>query len=201
MDLFPVGSYLVLSSLLIAAPVCAQNAPSNPGQSNAPTQSEAAQVPAIEPTGPVAADAPRMTKQTRYEIIKDFETQIVYSRTAFPMGARGLNLRNGVVSPQGQELQQLLTIWGPSIKPGDPAHISYVRIKDDHIHFDLNGGPVHRKKWYQHIQVAGANGTPVPLSNDQSTDNPHGSYLDVYFDKYVPRDERRAVASPPTSCA
>ena len=61
-----------------------------------------------------------------------------------------------------------------------------MRIKDDHIHFDLNGGPVHRKKWYQHIQVAGANGTPVPLSNDQSTDNPHGSYLDVYFDKYVP---------------
>ena len=135
MDLFPVGSYLVLSSLLIAAPVCAQNAPSNPGQSNAPTQAEAAQVPAIEPTGPVAADAPRMTKQTRYEIIKDFETQIVYSRTAFPMGARGLNLRNGVVSPQGQELQQLLTIWGPSIKPGDPAHISYVRIKDDHHSF------------------------------------------------------------------
>jgi hypothetical protein len=187
MDLFPVGSCLVLSSLLIAAPLCAQNAPSSPVPSNASAQSDAGQTPAaIEPSGPVAADAPRMTKQTRYEIIKDFETQIVYSRTAFPMGARGLNLRNGVVSPQGQELQQLLTIWGPSIKPGDPAHISYVRIKDDHIHFDLNGGPVHRKKWYQHIQVAGANGTPVPLSNDQSTDNPHGSYLDVYFDKYVP---------------
>src|SRR5689334_6911372 len=117
MDLFPVGSCLVLSSLLIAAPVCAQNAPSSPVPSNASAQSDAGQTPAaIEPTGPVAADAPRMTKQTRYEIIKDFETQIVYSRTAFPMGARGLNLRNGVVSPQGQELQQLLTIWGPSIK-------------------------------------------------------------------------------------
>ena len=187
MDLFPVGSFLVLSSLLIALPVCAQSAPPAPGQSNASAQAVVGQTPAVvEPTGPVAANAPRMSKQTRYEIIKDFETQIVYSRTAFPMGARGLNLREGVVSPQGQELQQLLAIWGPSIKPGDPAHISYVRIKDDHIHFDLNGGPVHRKKWYQHIQVSGANGTPVPLSNDQSTDNPHGSYLDVYFEKYVP---------------
>ena len=27
---------------------------------------------------------------------------------------------------------------------------------------------------------------PVPLSKDQEVNNPHGSYLDVYFDKYVP---------------
>ncbi len=187
MALFHVGSYLVLSFLLISVPVCAQNTPQSPGQSSPSTQVPAGTVPAaVEPTGPIAANAPRMTKQTRYEIIKDFETQIVYARTAFPMGARGLNLRSGVVTPQGQDLQQLLALWGPSIKPGDPAHISFVRIKDDHIHFDLNGGPVHRRKWYQHIQVSGANGTPVPLSNDQSTDNPHGSYLDIYFDKYVP---------------
>src|SRR4029077_20559052 len=67
-----------------------------------------------------------------------------------------------------------------------PAHISYVHIKDDHIHLDLNGGAIKRQKWYQHIEVAGANGTPVPLSGNDSTDNPHGSYLDIYFDKYVP---------------
>jgi hypothetical protein len=127
-----------------------------------------------------------MSKQTRLEIIRDFETQIVYSRTAFPMGTKGLQLRDGVTTPNGHDLQQLLALWGPAIKPGDPAHISYVRIKDDHIHFDLNGGAIHRKKWYQRIQVSGANGTPVPLSNDNSVDNPHGSYLDIYFDKYVP---------------
>lgn len=127
-----------------------------------------------------------MCKQTRYEIIRDFEMQLVYSRTAFPMGAKGIKLKDGATTPNGQELQQVLAIWGPSIKPGDPAHISYVHIKDDHIHFDLNGGPVHRKKWYQHIQVAGANGASVPLSKDEEVQNPHGSFLDVYFDKYVP---------------
>jgi hypothetical protein len=127
-----------------------------------------------------------MSKQTRYEIIRDFEMQLVYSRTTFPMGSKGLKLQNGVTSPAGQDLQQLIALWGPSIKPGDPAHISFVRIKDNCIHFDLNGGPIKRKKWYQHIEVSGASGTSVPLSRDQSTDNPHGSYLDVYFDKYVP---------------
>jgi len=127
-----------------------------------------------------------MSKQTRFEIIRDFETQLVYSRAEFPMGSKGLKLKDGIATPKGQELQQLIVLWGPSIKPGDPAHISYVRIKDNYIHFDLNGGAVHRKKWYQHIEVGGANGASVPLSRDESTDNPHGSYLDVYFDKYVP---------------
>jgi hypothetical protein len=102
------------------------------------------------------------------------------------MGAKGIKLKDGVTTPHGPELQQALAIWGPAVKPGDPAHISYVQIKDDHIHFDLNGGPVHRKKWYEHIQVSGANGASVPLSPNQSQQNPHGTYLDVYFDKYVP---------------
>jgi len=127
-----------------------------------------------------------MSKQTRFEIIRDFETQLVYSRVLFPMGSRGLRLKDGVTTPNGQDLQQLLAVWGPSIRPGDPAHISYVRIKDDHIHFDLNGGAVRRKKWYEHIEISGTGGTPVPLSHDESVDNPHGSYVDLYFDKYVP---------------
>lgn len=126
-----------------------------------------------------------MSRQTRLEVIRDFETQLVYARAFFPMGAKGIKLKNGVTSPNGQELRQSLALLGPAVKPGDPAHISFVQIKDDHIHFDLNGGPVHRKKWFDHIQVSGANGTPVPLTNE-APPNPHGTYLDVYFDKYVP---------------
>jgi len=126
-----------------------------------------------------------MSKQTRFEIIRDFETQLVYARTAFPMGAKGLHLREGVITPNGEELRQALTLWGPAVKPGDPAHISFVQIKDDHIHFEINGGPVHRKKWYQHIQVSGAGGT-VQAPQDDPQNNPHGSFVDVYFSKYVP---------------
>ncbi len=151
-----------------------------------PAQTQPSDSPTPPPTAQVPANAPAMSKQTRFEIIRDFEAQLVYARTLFPMGSKGLVLKDGVITPNGQNLQQLLALWGPSIKPGDPAHISYVRIHDNHIHFDLNGGPVHRKKWYQHIEVSGTGGASVPLSRDESTDNPHGSYLDVYFDKYVP---------------
>jgi len=127
-----------------------------------------------------------MSKQTRYEIIRDFETQLVYARTSFPMGAKGLQLKQGVVTPNGEDLKEALNLWGPAIKPGDPSHISYVQIKDDHIHFEINGGPVHRKKWYQHIEISGAGGrSATPAPNDPQA-NPHGSFVNVYFDNYVP---------------
>jgi hypothetical protein len=179
--------------------VCAQTADSSKPPAAVPQpeiQAPDAQVPLATP---IPDGAPHMSKQTRFEIIRDFETQLVYSRTTFPMGSKGLKLEKGVTTPSGQDLQSLLALWGPSIKPGDPAHISFVRIKDNCIHFDLNGGAMKRRKWYQHIEVAGSNGTPVPLSKDESTDNPHGSYLDVYFDKYVPElspAQLRAILYP-----
>src|SRR5580658_5936913 len=154
-----------------------QSAPTSTAQS-APTP--ASPVPAI------AENAPHMLKQTRFEIIRDFETQVVYARAVFPMGAKGLKLKGGVISPNGLELQQALALWGPAVRPGDPSRISYVQIKDDHIHFEINGGPLYHKKWYQRIQVSGAGGTPVTGSSEESIPNPHGTYLDVYFDKYVP---------------
>ena len=102
------------------------------------------------------------------------------------MGSKGLKLKDGTTTPSGEDLQSLLALYGPSIKPGDPAHISYVRIYNDHIHMELNGGPERRRKWYQHIQISGTGGTPVPLGDDETVQNAHGSYVDLYFDKYVP---------------
>ncbi len=161
--------------------------------------SDAKQPGTLEPAAPIPRDAPRISRQTRLEIIRDFETQLVYARTAFPMGTKGLHLREGVVTPNGTELQQALTIWGPAVKPGDPAHISYVQIKDDHIHFEINGGPVHRRKWYQHIQVSGSNGGAMQAPQDNPQANPHGSFVDVSFNKYVPEmsaQQLRDLLSP-----
>jgi hypothetical protein len=126
-----------------------------------------------------------MSKQTRFEIIRDFETQLVYARTTFPMGTKGLNLKDGLITPNGEDLRQSLALYGPAIKPGDPAHISFVHIKDNHIHFEINGGAVRRKKWYQHIEAGGTYGTTVAAPYNPQT-NPHGSYVDLYFDKFVP---------------
>jgi hypothetical protein len=177
---------LVLPLLFTPFVVCGQTIDSVQTRSSSPADSkQSSEQPPAAAVSPIPRDAPRMSRETRFQIIRDFETQLVYARTAFPMGAKGLHLKEGVVTPNGDELQQVLTLWGPSIKPGDPAHISFVRIKDDHIHFEINGGPVHRQKWYQHIQVSGSGGTVQAPQNDPQN-NPHGSFVDVHFGKYVP---------------
>ena len=189
MERVRVASLLFVPLLISANLASGQSEPPAPaqGQPPAPTSNTQTSAP------PIPANAPRISKQSRLELIRDFETQILYARVAFPMGAKGLKLKDGVTSPSGPELQQAIALWGPAIKPGDPAHISFVQIKADHIHFDLNGGPVHRKKWYERVQISGANGTPVSTSPNESQTNPHGTYLDVYFDNYVPEMTARQL--------
>jgi hypothetical protein len=180
---------LVVSSLGINATFAAAQsgtsatAPSAGMKTAAAPQSTPAQTP--EPPQP-SSHAPHMSKQTRYQIIRDFETQVVYARTSFPMGTKGLILKDGIISPNGMELQQSLALYGPAVKPGDPAQISYVQIKDNHIHFEINGGPIRRKKWYNHIEISGANGPPMSPGGNEAPPNPHGTYVDLYFDRYVP---------------
>lgn len=193
------ASFLLCSVLLIPATLIAQSTTGDPAQAASASSVKAASpvqpaaattasstTPERVPAAPISADAPRMSKQTRYEIIRDFETQIVYARTAFPVGSKGLKLKDGVTLPNGKQLQQELALWGPALRPGDPAHISFVQIKDDHIHFEINGGPIRRKKWYQRVEISGAEGTPVNTAPNEAQQNAHGSYLEVYFDKYVP---------------
>lgn len=128
---------------------------------------------------------PRASKLTRQQIVRVFNAELVYIRANFPMGKTGLKLRNGALTPSGDELQRLMSLWGPAAKPGDQARISNVVIKDDHIHFEINGGPVKKQKWYQRIQIQGAGGS-TPVAPSESNANARGSFVDLYFDKYVP---------------
>ena len=128
---------------------------------------------------------PKISKETRQEIVHAFNEELVYIRTSFPMGKTGLKLREGTVTPTGPELQHLMALWGPAAKPGDRARISDVVIKEDRIRFEINGGPIKKQKWYQHIQISGAS-TSVPIAPSDSSANARGSFVDLYFDKYVP---------------
>ena len=127
-----------------------------------------------------------LSSQTRMDLIRTFNAELVYIRTPFPMGQKGLTLKqDGTITPSGEDLQRLMAMWGPSVKPGDLARISDVRVKDNRIRFEVNGGPIRKKKWYQHIEVGGAGGT-TPISPSDSEANARGSYVELVFDHYVP---------------
>jgi hypothetical protein len=128
-----------------------------------------------------------ITEQHRVELIRTFNADLVYIRTQFPMGKVGLTLKDGQVSPSGEKLDQLLAMWGPSVKPGDRALITQFLIKNDRIHLEINGGPVRKQKWYQHIQMGAGGGMVTPGGpGSDPINNPRGSYVDLVFDHHVP---------------
>jgi len=120
------------------------------------------------------------------DLIRGFNSELVYIRAPFPMGKVGLTVKDGVVSPRGEELQHLMAIWGPAVKPGDEARITNVVIKPDRIRFEINGGPIKKQKWYQRIQIGGDMGNTAPIAPNDSNANPRGTYVDLVFDRYVP---------------
>ena len=131
---------------------------------------------------------PHISKQTRMDLIRAFNSELVYIRAPFPMGKTGLTLKEGQVTPNGDDLQRMLAMWGPAVKPGDQARISQILVKNDRIHFEINGGAVKKQKWYQHIQFGGGGGMTSIAPSDPDA-NPRGSYVDLVFNGYVPELE------------
>lgn len=145
-----------------------------------------------------AAPSGHLSKQDRMEILHIFTSELVYIRTPFPMGKTGLTLKDGKISPSGEQLQQLIAMWGPAVKPGDRAMISRVTFKKDRIEFEVNGGPVRKPKWYQRIEIGGTGGT-APIAPSDAGANPRGSFVDLVFDHDVPdlnTEQLKDVLSP-----
>jgi hypothetical protein len=144
------------------------------------------------------SEAPKISKQTRLELIHLLNAELVYVRSPFPMGTAGLKLRDGVVTPSGAELEASMAMYGPAAKVGDPARISDVVFRDNFVHVEINGGPIRKQKWYQHISVGGASGD-VPVAPSDPQANARGSFVDVYFDTHVPEmtgDQFKAILTP-----
>src|SRR5581483_4781761 len=119
-----------------------------------PAMPAPAKLPSPQETMAALAKAPNISKQTRMDLIHAFNAELVYVRTSFPMGKTGLTLKDGLTSPNGDQLQMLMATYGPATKAGDLAQISDIQIKDRVIRFEINGGPVKKKKWYQRVTVS-----------------------------------------------
>src|SRR5579864_7360638 len=65
-----------------------------------------------------------MTKETRMMVIRDLNAEHVFARTFFPMGQKGLALKNGKIEPGPEKIQELLADHGSAAKPGDRIMIT-----------------------------------------------------------------------------
>ncbi len=146
------------------------------------------------------SSAPKMDETTRMQMIRSMNAELVYIRRPFPMGYKGLVIKDGQVSPNEDEVRQMIALYGPAVKPGDQARITAIQFKGDNkIVFELNGGPKKKQKWYDHISIGSGNAdTPINPNADQNL-NQRGSSVTLEFDKYVPEmgpDELKKLLSP-----
>lgn len=144
--------------------------------------------------------APKMDEVTRMQLIRAMNAEIVYIRRAFPMGYKGLVIKNGQVTPNDDEVRNMVALYGPAVKPGDQARITNIQFKGDNkIVFEINGGPKKKTKWYDRISIGTGNAdTPINPNQDQNL-NARGSAVTLEFDKYVPQigpDELKQMLSP-----
>ena len=132
------------------------------------------------------ADQQHITSAQRIDIIRSLNGEMVFARKPFPLGTRGLEITpDGRLIPDGMDLEKLVAVTGPAVKVGERARITDLIIKDKMIIFEINGGPVKKKKWYDRIQIGGAGGsTTVTPQPDETA---RGSYIAVTFDKFVPQ--------------
>ena len=147
---------------------------------------------------------PKLTDQDRQTIIRNFQAELCFSHTYFPMGKVGLRITpEGQVTPGAQEVRAMVEQYGPAAKPGDRVKITNVIFKGKAIIFEINGGPVKKKKWYERISVGGMGGDVAPM--DKSGDptnldvNNRGSYIALQFKDYVPvltTDQIKAILKP-----
>ena len=119
------------------------------------------------------------------DLIRAFNSELVYIRSPFPMGKTGLTLKGRALTPNGEELQRMLAMWGPAVKPGDQARISQILVKNDRIHFEINGGPVKKAEVVSAHSGWRRRGHDYGRPSDANA-NPRGSYVDLVFNGYVP---------------
>jgi hypothetical protein len=128
----------------------------------------------------------KMTPQTKLVVMRDLQAERVFVRIVIPRGDRGLDIKDGKVSPNDQQVASLVAQHGFAAKPGDRVVITDVVFKEKSIVFEINGGGKKKEKWYQHVSV-GAGGTMAPVGGGapQSLET-KGSWVTLTFDKYIP---------------
>ena len=138
----------------------------------------------------------KLTDEGRALILRTFQAEMPFARRYFPTGKIGLKIDpTGKITPTEAETRQMVADWGPAAKPGDRVKITNVYFKGSNIVFEINGGPVKRKKWYERIEVGSIGGSTNPGDRNPDVDNTNarGSYVMLAFKDYIPQMEMQRI--------
>jgi hypothetical protein len=140
----------------------------------------------IEPTKVALPEQP-LDARGHQDILRSLTAEQGFAMRPLPRGKKGLFIAaNGKLTPAGEKYVAEVTEQGLSVKPGDRAVLSNVRIDKDRLIFDINGGPERKHDFLRHVQVGvGGPNMASPVVQDPGQE-PVGARITLTFAKYVP---------------
>ncbi len=128
---------------------------------------------------------PKLEKTTEYQLIQLFNAEIARVRKPLPLGTKDIVITpDGAVRPGDARLNQLARSVGAAAKVGDQVKITSIVFREKSVYIEVNGGPKHKSKWYEHISVGGMGGSAGGQDPNQAAAT--GSAVSLEFKNHVP---------------
>src|SRR5258708_1032520 len=128
---------------------------------------------------------PKLDKTTELQLVQLFNAEIARVRKPLPLGAKDIVVSpDGSVRPGDARLNQLAMTAGAAAKVGDQVKITTIVFKEKSVYIEVNGGPKHKSKWYEHISVGGMGGSVGGQDPNQVPAT--GSAISLEFKNHVP---------------
>jgi hypothetical protein len=128
------------------------------------------------------AEDTKLSEVQRQQIIRVFLAERPFVHRAFPRGKAGIRIEGNKITPSEAEMSRMVAEFGPAAKPGERAQITAVHFVRGGVVFEINGGPVKRKKWSDRISVGISGVDPsqakqqLPAGDGVNT-NSNGSFV------------------------
>lgn len=129
---------------------------------------------------PLLSGADKLTVQDRIELMRGLSSEYATVKQFLPRSKKALPFESTGTYDK--------TVWeaagkqyGPAARVGDLVQVTKVRIEDDKLVLQINGGFKGGRKWYQGVQVGMGNATtPIAMGDSNS---PGGTTIEILFHK------------------
>lgn len=142
----------------------------------------------------LTAGEKKLTDEERLEMVRSLTAEYATAKIVLPRSRKPLEFPSSGAYDKAKWSEAGKTL-GPAARAGDQVQVTRVRIEDDRIVFEINGGLKTKKKWYERIEAGGGMGGGVTTRPIGRTNGAlaTGTYIALIFPKNVPAVEASEI--------
>jgi hypothetical protein len=134
------------------------------------------------PAALLSAREKKLTVDERMALLRGLTAEYAKAKVLIPRSKKGLTIEpTGKWDKESWEKENVQ--FGPAARVGEMVQITKVKIEDDRIELELNGGLKTGPKWYERVEVGmGTSSTPISGRDNIAK---AGSNLTIAFGKNI----------------